>query len=183
MDSKIAQIALDVLKLAPRYLAALTIISAVFLFSPEPFLKKLGFDQLTQEYRPWFGAAFVVSGVLFLVDRSIHVLLWIRNLHAARQIRNKQVKKLQSLTEDEKRILRFYITHQTKSNVLEFSDGVVNGLVSAGIITQAHKFSVEDFRFAYNITDFAWQHLQENEGLLSGSTKDIRTDQPPKERW
>jgi len=176
MDSKIAQFALDVLKLAPRYFVALTLISAVFLFSPEAFLKKIGLDQLANDYRPWFGGVFVVSAILWLVDRSIPVLQWIRKIHASRQLRNKQLKKLQSLTEDEKKILRFYVANQTKANILTIGDGVVNGLVSAGVIVRAHTMSVENDRFAYNITEFSWQHLNENKRLLAGSSA-TRNDQ------
>ena len=70
MDLKVAQFALDVLKLAPRYLVALALIAAVFLFSPESFLKKIGRDQLANNYRPWFGGAFIVFTIPWLVARS-----------------------------------------------------------------------------------------------------------------
>jgi len=38
---------------------------------------------------------------------------------------------MHSLTEEEKKILRFYFTKQTRSNVLRIDDGDVQGLVAA----------------------------------------------------
>ena len=175
MGPELAKTLLEFLKLTPRYLIAIAIIAALFLFPSDRFLGALGVQQFAQDNRTWIAITFLVSGVLFTVDAVTRIIQCIRKRHAAGELLKKQLKRLNSLTEDEKKILRYYIANETRTNVLCISDGVVNGLVSAGIISQAHTWSVEDDRFAYNISDFSLEHLQKNKGLLAGSA-DIRTD-------
>lgn len=85
-------------------------------------------------------------------------------------------ERLDSLTEDEKQILRFYIAEQTKSNVLRIDDGIVQGLVSTGIIYRAASVGNMLEGFSYNLSDFAWNYLSVYPHLLEGTTNTYRTD-------
>jgi hypothetical protein len=164
------------LKLAPRYLVSLGIIAALFLFAPEKLTKWFGIQDFAQHYRAWFAIAFIVTSVLFAVDRSIAVVGWIRHKKAVAHFSEARLQRLHRLTEDEKMILRFYFAKETKTNVLRIDDGVVQGLVSAGIIYQSASMGHILDGFAHNISDFAWDYLHEHIDLLDGTTNTYRTD-------
>jgi hypothetical protein len=86
------------------------------------------------------------------------------------------IDKLNSLTEDEKQILRYYIAKDTRTNVLRVDDGVVQGLVAAGIIYRSANVGNILEGFAHNITDLAWDYLYVHRDVLQGTTDLYRTD-------
>ncbi|MBI5383942.1 MAG: superinfection exclusion B family protein [Verrucomicrobia bacterium] len=174
--SEYAKTALEILKLAPRYLVSLGIISALFVFTPDKTLKWFGVFDFAQHYRAWFAIAFIVTGVLFAVDRTIAVVGWIRHKEAVAKATKARLERLHRLTEDEKQILRFYFAKETKTNVLRIDDGVVQGLVAARIIYQSASMGHILDGFAHNISDFAWDYLHEHIELLDGTTDTYRTD-------
>jgi hypothetical protein len=68
------------------------------------------------------------------------------------------------------------VAQQTKTNVLRYDDGVVQGLVAKGIIHQASSMGNVLEGFAYNIDDSVWAYLNENREVLAGTTNTYRTD-------
>ena len=168
----------EIVKLAPRYLVTLGIAAALLLFGREDILKSLGVYDFTQNYRQWLGLTLVITGALFVVDRAVPIIKWIRNRVLDRKIRKCILKSCNSLTEDEKQIMRFYIAKQTKTNYLRFNDGVVKGLESKYIIMRMSNSGHIRDGFAYNITDIAWKYLNKNNWLLNGTTNFYRTDKP-----
>ena len=174
--SDYAKTGLEILKLAPRYLVSLGIIAALFLFVPDRTLKWFGIFDFAQHNRAWFAVAFIVTGVLFGVDRSIAVFGWIRHKKTVTKFSEARLRRLHSLTEDEKQILRFYLAKQTRANVLRIDDGVVQGLVSAGIIYRSTTLGNVLEGFAHNISDFAWEYHHHHAELLDGATNFYRTD-------
>lgn len=175
--SDYAKIALEALKLAPRYLVSLCIVSAFFLFTPEKLQKGFGVFEFAQHYRVYFFCAFILTGVLFVVDRSIAVFGWIQHKSRISKFTKRRLERLHRLTEDEKQILRFYFTKQTRSNVLRIDDGVVNGLASDGIIYRSANVSSGPMAFAHNISEAAWNYIHNNQHLLDGTTNIYRTDE------
>lgn len=164
------------LQMAPRYLAVIAISCGVYLFAPSEWISKLGLDNLDQKYRPYIGGVFLVSSGTVVVA----VVRWISMFGIAcmhvRGMKNKAIKRLNTLTEGEKQILRFYISQQTRANTLRVDDGVVQGLVTAGIIYRSTQIGNMLEGFSYNIQDFAWEYLHEHPNLLLGSTNTYRTD-------
>jgi len=165
---------LQALKFAPRYLVSLAIGCAFLLFSSESLLKNLGIYDLTQHYRAVIAIVFIFTSVLFVVDRSIAIFGWIRFRMEVSKISKARLKRLHSLTEDEKQILRFYIFQKTRTSVLRIDDGVVQGLESAGIIYQSSNIGNYLKAFAYNVTEFSWEYINQHQEILTGTTKKIR---------
>jgi len=153
------------------------------MFGSEKWLKTLGIYDFAQNYRQWLGLVMIFTGVLFAVDRGIAIFGWIRYKMAVTEVEDARLKRLHSLTEEEKKILRFYFTKQTRSNVLRIDDGDVQGLVAAGIIFRSADLGNMLEGFAHNISDFAWDYLQINPGLLAGTTNVYRTDKRPDWRF
>jgi len=167
---------LDAMKLAPRYLAAIGIFAGLLLFTPSGIANTLGIQNLAQNYRQWIGLAFLASITLLAVNWSVQIGGIVRNRSRLQKSKQQITKKLHSLTEDEKQILRFYFATQSKSNTLRIDDGVVNGLVGNGIIFRAASVGNMFEGFAHNISDFAWEYLHEHPELLGGTTSFYRTD-------
>ncbi|WP_146583085.1 superinfection exclusion B family protein [Neorhodopirellula pilleata] len=167
---------LDALKLAPRYLAAIGLFAGLLLFAPNGISDTLGIRNLTQNYRQWIGLAFLASITLLAVHWGVQIGGIVRNRSRLQKSKQRITKKLHSLTEDEKQILRFYYATQSKSNTLRIDDGVVNGLVSAGVIFPAARMGNMFEGFAHNISDVAWNYLHEHPELLDGTTNFYRTD-------
>ena len=176
MISEIAKTLLEFLKLAPRYLIALGIASAFLLFSPDSVLKRLGVLEFAQAYRQWLGIILVLSAALFAVTMAKDMIGWFKKRRSRTIASRRMIRRLYSLTEDEKQILRFYIAEQTRANSLRIDDGVVQGLVANGIIYRSTWLGHMLEGFAHNITEEAWDYLQLHPELLAGSTNTYRTD-------
>lgn len=174
--SDYTKVLLDFLKLAPRYLITISLIAGFCLFAPDAWLRHLRINDFAKHNGEWLGIVFVVSSLLFIVDRTIAIAGWIRDQASLKKISQLRLQRLHALTEEEKQILRFYIIKQTKTNYLRIEDGVVNGLVAAGIIYLASSTGSWLEGFAHNISDFAWDYLNKNQTLLLGTTKLYRTE-------
>jgi hypothetical protein len=66
--SDYAKTALEILKLAPRYLVSLGIIAAFFLFTPDKTLKWFGIFDFAQHYRAWMIAAATARRLRTFID-------------------------------------------------------------------------------------------------------------------
>jgi hypothetical protein len=175
---------IELLKLAPRYMAAIALVSGILLYFPDAFLDGLGVLAFKKSHHQWIGITFLVSLVLFVIDRSLRFSEKIRDGNRKAEQITRQVKRLYCLTEEEKQILRFYIGKLTRTNYLKMDDGVVQGLVSCGIIFRVAAIGNMRDGFAYNISDLSWDHLNENPGLLNGETNLYRNDKEEnQQRW
>jgi hypothetical protein len=176
MIAEIAKTSLEFLKLAPRYLIALGVMAAILLFASEEFLKLIGVLELAQDNRSVLGLTLLISVSLFTISIGADGVSIVKNWWRKRGFYQRVTDRLNCLTEDEKQILRFYIAKQTRSNVLLINDGVVQGLVSDGIIYRSASLGNIVEGFAHNINNFAWDYLNTNPHLLEGTTNTYRTD-------
>lgn len=179
MINEIMKYVLESLKLPLRYIIALGIVSAFLLFSPETILKKLSLYDLVQNYRPWVGIVLVFTSALIIVAMAIEITKWGKRWWSKRKFYGCVIEKLNSLTEDERQILRFYIEKQTKTNYLGMDDGIVQGLISAGILYRSAPVG-NPLAYPHNINDFAWNYLNVCPDTLKGSTNTYRND---RESW
>jgi hypothetical protein len=179
MVSELSKSLLEALKLAPRYLVALGIVAAFLLFGSDTWIKSFGLSEFVQKYRPWLSLIFIGSSVLFAVDRCIAVFAWASGHSAHSKVKKAIIERLNNLTEEEKQILRFYFAKNTKTNVLRLDSGVVQGLAEMGIIYQSANMGDILDGFAHNISDFAWNYLNQHPHLLAGTTNVFVTHKRP----
>jgi len=178
--TEIATTVLEAMKLAPRYLAAVAVVCGVLVFASPTALDALGLREFTENHRHWIGLAFLASTAVALVDGAKEVARWVRNRVAVTKLKKARLARLHSLTEEEKQILRYYFAKQTRTNSLRIQDGIVQGLVAAGIIHQSASLGTFHSGFSYNISEFAWEYLNKNPAILEGVTMTYRTD---KQEW
>ncbi len=181
MLAEIGNLILECLKLAPRYIIAIGLVAGMILFGPDNLIKKCGLAEFAQNYRSVLGIAFLGSIALGCIGTCRWIFSQIQSLIWDRKVREHITKRLHSLTEDEKQILRYYIVKQTRANTLRADDGVVQGLVSDHIIYMSASLGSLVEGFAHNINDIAWDYLNEHRELLDGSTNYYRTDK--RELW
>lgn len=166
----------ELLKLAPRYLIAIGLVAGLMLFGGESFRDTLGLSKFVSEYRPYLGGLFLTSFVLLLVAISHDGVSAIMRRRREKEHDDRVRQYLRGLNEGEKQILRYYFTKNTRANSLRIDDGVVQGLVSNGIIFQSSALGTYFHGFAHNICDVAWDYLNAHPELLVGSTNTYRTD-------
>ena len=167
---------LELLKLAPRYLVALGLVLGLVILAPDEVAQRLGIANLAQDYRPAIGIGFLLCLSLLLVS----VLGWaqrkVGQRIATHSFKRQLQQRLARLTEDEKQILRYYISQQTRANTLRIDDGVVKGLVGSHIIFRSANTGNITQGFAHNINEIAWDILNKDPALLDGITHSHRTD-------
>ncbi len=166
----------DVLKLAPKYLVAISMVLGFLLFAPTEVMQWFGVADVAKDYRQWLGVGFLAITTLLVVSVVQGAYALVRNWIGKLRFKRKLRKRLARLTEDEKQILRFYIAKQSRSNTLRVTDGVVQALAGAGIIYRAATMGNMVEGFAYNINEIAWNVLNEDLALLDGTTDTYRTD-------
>lgn len=176
MLAEIFKSTIDLLKLAPRYLIAITLITGALLFIPGRWLEHIGLQEFASNYRQWLGFGFLVSLILWLVSIATTIWEWIAGMRFRHSVNKRVIQKLSNLTEDEKQILRYYIAKNTRANMLKVDDGVVQGLVRDRIIYRSASMGNLIEGFAHNISNSAWDHLHANPQLLNGTTNSYRTD-------
>jgi hypothetical protein len=158
------------LKLSPRYLFPIALVTGFVLLASTGVLEVFGLAGLVEEYRPYLGVAFLLSSALLLTNWLTTGYEWVREKRRqTRDVRSKQ-KRLLALTDDEKRILRSYIGGQTRTQYLSVNDGVVSGLEIEHILFKASSVGhVEEW--AYNLEAWAWDYLNQHSELLASNRK------------
>ena len=168
---------LKALKFSPRYLAPVFAVCAVLLFAPPAVIDSLGATHFVADYRGWIGLALLVSGALVVS----HVLSWgwskVKASYNRRRFKRNGLKYLENLTPDERRVLAYYIAFDTKSQMLEISDGVTNGLRAVHIIRTASQLGDLIDGFAHNIQPWAWEALKKNPKLLEPELSEMKQQQ------
>jgi Super-infection exclusion protein B len=115
---------LDWIKLSPRYLTPFAVVSGFLLFAKEKWLEVLGLAEFVQKYRPYIGIILLLSVGLLASHLLNSVFGWIsqrRNL--SRKLKNG-MKHLQTLTLEEKEILKTYIETGTRTQYLPMRSGL-----------------------------------------------------------
>lgn len=159
---------LDWLKLTPKHLFPIVLVTGTGLFSPSSLLDIFGLTSLMNQYRPYIGIVFLIFGALLLTEGTIVVYQFISRWYQTKQLKNHQKELLQNLTEQEKIRLRHYIHKKTKNAYFDMADGVVGSLEIQGIVYKSVDIPVGN-NFAYNIQTWAWDYLNENPHLLNKS--------------
>ena len=176
MMSEIAKTSLEFLKLAPRFLAALGFAAGLLLFSNDQLLKRLGLTEFVQKWRFALGLTLVVSLALLAAHVGVYLLELVKRGWRKRQFDKYVIERLHRLTEDEKQILRYYLARNTRANMLRMENGVVQELVSEGIIYRSANMGNLLEGFAHNISDVAWDYLNLHPELLEGTTNTCHSD-------
>lgn len=160
-----------ILKLQPRNVLPVVLFMGFILVAPIKWLDAFRITALVNDYRQYVAIIFLASCALLVSP----IIFWISNIVKekianSRYLRAIQITGkdyLQGLTRDEINILKFYIINQTRTQVMDSRNGIVNGLVQVNIIYRSSRLSeTNSLDFPYNIQPWAWNYLNSNKGLL-----------------
>ena len=157
---------LNWIKLSPKYLLGIDIIAGFLLFGNSALLGTLGLKDFKEQYRSWIGLALVISSGLLCAHIIVEIWNKGNNKFSTKRVVGAGKKRLKNLTQQEKEILNLYISNQTRTWSLDFTDGVVSGLESYKIIYRAGTMSNGGTYFSYNIQPWAWKYLNKHPELL-----------------
>ena len=153
------------LKLSPRYLFPISIITGFALFASDSVLNLFGITLFVTQYRPYIGGIFLLSSALLLTNWLISLYEWMHtNFLQAQNLKSLQ-QRLHKLSDEEKRILHKYIKNKTRTQYFAINNGTVNGLELENILFKASNVG-RLHEWAYNLQPWAWEYLNTHLELL-----------------
>lgn len=141
-----------------------------------PYL--LGFNSL-KEFTS--GSVFIGLVIVFILATSGVLITTVVKLYElsvlkpytswksrrkAAEAQAKRQRYLETLTIQEKQLLCGYLLTGSKTQNLQFDDGVVRGLERVGIIYLASELGTI-YGCAYNISQWAWKYINQNPRLIT----------------
>jgi hypothetical protein len=165
----------DWLKLSPRYLFPISLVTGFVLFASADILDIFGITPLVTQIRPYLGFIFLLATALLITNLCIAIYSWIHSKYQKALNMKMLQERLHTLTDDEKRVLQYYIDKQTRTQYLPYFDGVVRGLELESVIFKSVNSARDLDRWAFNIQPWAWKYLNEHKGLLEIQDKDVST--------
>jgi hypothetical protein len=154
---------LSLFKLTPRHLATFAITSLIIFFFPAKFTKDIFPTTLYDYYRPISGFVFLLSTSGLFVELIIFLSRPIRHYLFIQ----KRKSRLESLTKEEKNILRRYMTDEKRTQHFAVYNGTVAELEALGIlISYVQQYNIIQ-GVPYGIADWALKYLKSNSHLLN----------------
>ncbi len=150
------------IKLTPRYLLPIALVSGFLLFAPNTVQKVFGTLKFVEQFRFWIGLIFLLSTSLTISDLTIKTIALVSKNIKAKRTSNNMVKQLYSLSPEERTILARYIFGNTKTLPLSVASGVVNGLEIMKIIFKSSHLAYLVDSWPYNIQPWVWVYLNEH---------------------
>jgi hypothetical protein len=157
---------LEAIKLSPKYLLPIVIVSGFLLFAKPEILDIFGLAKLSTAYRPYIGGVLLLSAALAVSNGLVSLYKW----YVKRRVWSKRIKsakkRLHNLTYAEREILRRYIGGNTRTQYFQLENGVASGLALEHIIFRSSNVGNLDDGWAFNIQPWAWKYLNERRDLL-----------------
>jgi hypothetical protein len=154
------------IKLSPKLLFAACFATGLLLWANEDVLRTLGLQLFVCEYRSWIGVGFLVFFATLSAHGIAAVYDWLKKLILRWRASRHRIKRLHHLTQEEKKILHYYIARQTRTQLLPVDSGVASGLQAERIIAQATTVGDWLDGIAYNIQPWAWDYLNKHPELV-----------------
>jgi len=147
------------IKLSPRYLLPIALVSGFFLFAPKTAQATFGSQNFVDQFRFWIGLIFLLSTSLTLSDITIRIGVFVVKYIKDKRTLNNMVKNLYLLSVEERAVLARYIFGNTKTLHLSMASGIINGLEIMKIIYRSSNLgSLVNF-WPYNIQPWVWEYL------------------------
>ena len=156
---------LEWLKDPAKYLVPIAITCATLIVLPPAAIESLGLTAISKEYKPHFSIVLLFCTSVVVWGGVRFTWGWVWKKYRAHQHVGNARKRLCTLTEDEKRVLRGYIQEKTKTRVFDIFDGVVGGLENLGVLHKSTGIGQAP-HMAYNIDEWAWHYLNEHPETL-----------------
>jgi Super-infection exclusion protein B len=151
---------------SPRFMAAICIVCFVLLCLPLRTLSALGLQGMVLKYHAHIVLVFMFSSAMLL---SYPIEYVARNSHgwAMDRIYWKRIKeRLHNLSEDEKHVLRPYITNNKRTNYFYLNNGTVAELCLCRILYIPNTRYLMS-HVPHTMSDRVWKYLHKHPELLT----------------
>ena len=157
---------IDWLKLPTQYFFVVLLFCGLVLgflmIAPEDVLKALGLRDFRTEYRTWLGLGLIFAAATLLIRGGNSILQLVKRWLTLRRMKGR----LHNLTPEERAILVRYLMEQSRTQRLPADDGVVRGLVTAGVIDRSSGINVWFYDADHNLQSWAWDYINKHPGLV-----------------
>jgi hypothetical protein len=116
------------------------------------------------------GIAFLVSVSVIACDLILKLFGVTAGWYRKHRALSNCKSRLKHLTSKEKTVLRRYLKEETRTQLFDCEDGVVSGLVAAGILYPAVKVA-DIFKFPINMEFLVWKYLRSHPELVDVGVK------------
>jgi hypothetical protein len=157
------------LKLSPRYLLPISLVSGFLLFANESILARFGYSEFVGNFRPWISVTFLITASLIVVDMLYQLVNWLKSGFANTRSLKKRLERFRNLTPEEKGVFLGYLLQNTRTLYFPLSDGVVTGLEAEGFVYKSSNVG-HPGSWSFNIQPWAWT-------MLKGHSKEIFSDE------
>jgi hypothetical protein len=180
---------IDFLK-QPQFVFVIAVTTGLIIFLPDSVVQKMGFYRSRSTYLPYIAVVFLVSAVLSITQASVKGFAWSKDRRKRQTDLRGRVKQLETLTKEERAILREFTERQTMTRRLDVDSGIVNGLMFKDIIYRATNRATSGFAdYTYhgvvytcdhNMQPWAWEYLNEHPEFLfdpeGSTTKELSSE-------
>jgi len=157
---------LEWIKEYPKYFLPFGLFSALCLFLPDRVLTAIGILDLRNQFKPYLGAALLLSLTFIVSATLLKVFALTRDKYLEWAYKRRVIKRLEQITKEESDILISYIKEKTYTRSLNYMNGVVKGLVINDIIYQATTRTRTDF-LDYSMLPWVWDYLNKHPELFN----------------
>lgn len=148
----------------PVHVAIVVVLGSV-LFAPDPYADGLGFTAFLELSRPFVGVLFLTALTLGLARGFAAVVAYYQEERERRETLSRWQSRMDTLTADEKVVLRKFIHEGKRVAHFPFGDGVVNVLIGENVLGHAAQNGYPE-AWPYHIQPWAWDYLNANPGVL-----------------
>jgi len=163
----------DAIRLSPRYLVGRALATGLLVLLPDRSAEVLGLRWFRDAYRPWLGAAFLISSCLLAGHAITSFASWSREWINIHLMVRRGHARLRELTPAEREVLAGYLLENSRTQYLSISDGIVKELEASRIIRRAASLGTMPALFAYNLQPWAWRYLIKHPELVGLTAGDI----------
>lgn len=161
----------------PQFVFVIAVTAGLIVFLPDNVVQKMGLYQTRSTYLPYIAVVFLVSAILFVIQVGAKGFAWSKGWRKKQSDLRCRVKQLETLTKEERAILKRFMERQTMTQRLDVDSGIVNGLMFKDIIYRATNRATSGFAdYTYhgvvyscdhNMQSWAWEYLNEHPELLA----------------
>nr|HAT1990619.1 hypothetical protein [Legionella pneumophila] len=144
----------------PRITFGIFLFCFILILLPPNLLVKLGMLDTVNQYRGLVGITALLTFIIWLMQIFPYIAHYITN---KKEI-NIRLRRLESLSDGEKELLKECIANNQQSIVRPITDSAANSLCQKGLLMQADQGHIMDYPFI--VPDKVWNYLKKNKDLL-----------------
>jgi hypothetical protein len=162
---------LDILNASIKINCVIFLVTSIMLFFREHLIKFWGFDRYISLI-PWVFTIFLISGIFLIVEMVRLIFTRFQKIIETKQRKKKLIKRLFSLTNEERKHLEFFILGNRRTGNFSEDDDIMQGLEKEEMLIRLAELRENrtENLITYQLADCIWNYLQDHPELIIDST-------------